>query len=195
MLPWQMYHVAPRRHYICPYPHSCTALMLAHCLLHRRRQSRRRKSPLCAHTCSLHACSMPVRVHCANMPRTCMYLPCPYLRAVSACTRLPCFLCLYRFESSASCVRSVRWMYPGAPTHLVSSFTGHNHRGGGSFPSKMGSRHRPLHCHAAWPTLVHFVLTVTLCMPRRDLTSIFQPTQHPGMQPPSATPSHPLHCM
>jgi len=191
MLPWQMHHVAPRRHQICPYPHTCTALMLAHCLLHRRRQSRRRKSPLRAHTCSLHACSMPARVHRANMPCICMYLSCPYLCAVSVCTRLPRFLCLYIFESSASCVRSVRWMYPGATTHLVSSFTGHDHWGGGSSPSKMGSRRRPLYCHAAWPTLVHFVLAVTLSMPRRDLTSILPPTQHPCNHPPPHP--HTLH--
>jgi len=116
MLPWQMHNDALWRHQICPYPYTCTALMLANCLLHRRRQSRRRQSPLRAHTCSLHACCMPTRVHRARMPF--LHLPCPYLHASSVCTRLPCSLCLHRFESSASCVRSARWVYPGAPTHV-----------------------------------------------------------------------------
>ena len=61
---------------------------------------------------------MPARVHRARMPCAFLYLPCPYLRANSFCARLPCFLCLHRFESSVSCVRSTRWVYTGALTHL-----------------------------------------------------------------------------
>ena len=34
MLPWQLHHDAPRRHQICPYPYTCTAHMLANCMLH-----------------------------------------------------------------------------------------------------------------------------------------------------------------
>ena len=109
---------APRRHQICPYPYTCTALMLANCLLHRRGQSRRRQSPLRARTSALHECAMPALVHRAHQPCTFLHLPCPYLRASSVCARLPCFLCLHRFESSASCIRSARWVYTGAPTHL-----------------------------------------------------------------------------
>ena len=108
MLPWQMYHDAPRRHQICPYPYTCTAHMLAKCLLHRRRQRRRRQSPLRARTCSLHACTMPARVHCACMPCIFLHLPCPYLCVSSICAQLP----------SASCVRSARWVYTGAPSHV-----------------------------------------------------------------------------
>jgi len=95
--------------------------MLAHCLLHRCRHSRR-QSPLRARTCSLHACAIPARVHRARMPCTFLHLPCPYLRASSVCAQVPCFLCLHRFESSASCIRSARWVYTGALTHLS-----HNH--------------------------------------------------------------------
>jgi len=83
---------------------------------HRRRHSRRRQSPLHART--LHACAMSARVHRVRMPCTFLHLPCPYLCASSVCARLPCFLCLHRFESSASCVRSTRWVYTGAPAHV-----------------------------------------------------------------------------
>ena len=66
----------------------------------------------------------------------------------------------------------------------------------GGFPSSiMGARRRHLHCHAAWPTLVYSVLTVTFSMPCRDLTPILPPTQHLYMQPPSAAHSHPPHGM
>jgi len=65
--------------------------------------------------------------------------------------------------------------------------------GGGLPPSIMGSRRRLLHCRAAWPTLVDFVLTITVSTYRRDLTPILPPTQHPCMQPLSATHSFPPH--
>jgi len=66
---------------------------------------------------------------------------------------------------------------------------------GGLPPSIMGSRRRHLHCRAVWLTLVDFVLTVTLSMHCRDLAPIVPPTQHPCMQPPSTTHSHPSHDM
>jgi len=92
---------------------------------------------------------------------------------------------------------------PFPPPHTQTSYPWPQHTpcplsqdttiGGGIPPSIMGSRRRLLHCRAAWPTLVDFVLTVTLSTYRRDLTPILSPTQHPCMQPPSATHSHPPH--
>jgi len=38
---------------------------------------------------------MPARVHRESMPCITLPLPCPYLRASSACARLPCFLSLH----------------------------------------------------------------------------------------------------
>ena len=44
----------------------------------------------------------------------------------------------------------------------------------------------------SFSTLVDFVLTVTLSMHHRDPTPILPPTQHPCMQPPSTTHTHPF---
>jgi len=64
--------------------------------------------------------------------------------------------------------------------------------GGGLPPSILGmGRRHPW--RMALPTLVDFVLTVTLSMHHRDLTPILAPTQHPCMQSPPATHSHPQH--
>ena len=71
-----------------------------------------------AHVHCMPACVMPACVHCARMPCTFLHLPCPYLCASSACALLPCFLCLYRFESSASCVRSAPSGCTQAPLHM-----------------------------------------------------------------------------
>jgi len=182
-----VHHDALRLHRICLNPYTCTALMLAHCLLHRCRHSRRRQSPLRARTYSLHACAIPARVHRARMPCTFLHLPCPYLRASSVCAQVPCFLCLHRFESSASCIRSARWVYTGALTHLS-----HNHWDPPP-PSVMGLRCRHLHFCVAWPTQVDFVFSVTLYMHRQDLEPILPITQYSCMQLFSATHSHPLH--
>jgi len=48
---------------------------------------------------------------------------------------------------------------------------------------------------AAAPTLFDFVLTVTSSMHPRNLTQILPPIQHPCIQPPSITHSHPPHGM
>jgi len=85
MLPWQMHRDTLYQHHICPYQYTCTALMLANCLLLWRRPSRRWSSLLCACQRSLHACAMPAREHHARML-------CSSLRASSVCLGLLCFL-------------------------------------------------------------------------------------------------------
>mmetsp|Transcript_45810 Transcript_45810/g.67162 ORF Transcript_45810/g.67162 Transcript_45810/m.67162 type:complete len:203 (+) Transcript_45810:408-1016(+) len=160
MLTWQMHH-ALRRHQICPYPYICTALMLANCLLHRRRHSRRRQSPLRARTSALHECAMPALVHRAHQPCTFLHLPCPYLCASSVCARLPCFLCLsprlLAYGLLGGCTQ--------APLHMPQPL------GGESPPQSWACGGDTYEWRAAAPTLFDFVLTVTSSIHRRDTYS------------------------
>jgi len=85
---------------------------------------------------------------------------------------------MYRFESSASCVWSARWVCTGAsknPQHPpVSSFTGlHRPRplGGDSPPQSWARGVDTYDWRAAASTLVDFVLTASFCMHRRDYPS------------------------
>jgi len=65
--------------------------------------------------------------------------------------------------------------------------------GGRPLPSIMGARHR--HLRSARGSRFDFLQTATFSMHCRDLTPILPLTQHPCMQPPSTTPSHPAHGM
>jgi len=95
MLPWQMHHDAPRRHQICQYPYTCTALMLANCLMQRRRLCQRRQLLL-----------------------LCTLLPIPALFARDCQASFVCIDLSPRLLAYGLLVRSARWVYTGAPAHV-----------------------------------------------------------------------------
>ena len=104
----------------------------------------------------------------------CIFLMC--LRVPSLCLRV-CFDCTWSTYTVTRACPSPQPLGGDSPKQSWA-------RGGDTYDWR-----------ATAPTLFDFVLTVTSFMHLRDLTPIVSPTQHPCIQPPSATHSHPPHCI